>query len=330
MNKFILLIVLTFTSSLKAQTLGNFTSAYGEVLRYKFYPTQMENQSHKVFIYVSGDGDICYKQSNPYELRKEWHDKTGQMYSESGNWVFAELLTSRYCDRPQRLDGLGFSYRYEELTNLIAQIESDFPQITEIYLMGYSAGPWVAIEVANRLKNNQKIKGIMIGGFTPGKLQNTLASIFLKHGDLRTGDTSYERRIEIAKNIHQKFHEITFECSTQKKTMFGVFPFDENDPTEKWEAKRTDNHYCEANIDGRSKIAALPARLKILVLQGELDRDHTIESAFETYNVLLATGKFDSDIAIVKGVGHSFGYQFPQISKIILDWSQSQTEQVEK
>ncbi len=303
--------------------MGYYTSVNNEKLRYRYYSAENQSLSHRLFIYVQGDGDLCVKQENFFDtIFKDYHDKTGDMYKVSGNWVFPEVLTHKYCARDQRLDGLGFSYRYKELKNLIKTLEHTYPKITEIYLIGYSAGPLVVLEVANQLRANKKIKGIMLGGFSYTKLEVFMSNFFLKHGDLRNGDDSYKRKIEIAKSIHAAFDSIKNECSPNKKTMYKVFPFAESDLSEQLAAKRTDNHYCEYNfVDLPKKMASLPSRLKILVLQGEKDAMHSVESAYNQYNHLLASGKLNSSLAIIPGVGHSFGYRVPQISEILFRWS---------
>ena len=64
----------------------------------------------------------------------------------------------------------------------------------------------------------------------------------------------------------------------------------------------------------------LQARLKILVLQGEVDPMHSVESAYNQYNHLLAHGKKKTSLTILKGRGHSFGVRTPEAVDILRDW----------
>ncbi len=268
------------------------------------------NHHENLFLYLDGDGDICEVLEDgtnftDYNKRLKRWQNNASIYSAVGNWVYPKIYYHDFCEKNQHLDGVGFSYRIKETNLLISQIEKDFPHVKNIYLFGFSAGPIVGAEI---LKTNpsKKLKGLIIGGISSNSFRQYLPSFMMRLGNQLNIDQNIINQSIV--RTQSLFDQTLKECSPFKKTMVGAFQFigDPTPSTNIINATRTDNHYCEyTNTDFSKTITELPNHYKFFVFQGENDPVHTVDAAYDTFNLILASGK-TSHFHIMKGIGHTF------------------------
>jgi hypothetical protein len=242
-------VVSSISLSLFARSaVGKYNSIDGKELRYHVTYASAPQYQNRLFVYIRGDGDTCGTPNSYYEKITSsglW-EATTQILSSTGNWVIPETLTDYNClYNPNRLDGMDYYHRVDETELLVKKIETDFPNVTEIYLMGHSAGPRLAGLSSIRLNDDPKVKGVI---FHTG-LYTHFQTYFKDWLTARAPEENVgEQELNSAlSRIDDAFAEVR-QCDPTKKSIAGHLWYKYTPQTpETLEGYRTDDYWCQWN-----------------------------------------------------------------------------------
>lgn len=297
--KFIPFIIILFNLTKTYALTGQYHGAFGDSLQYEIMSTSNANKASKLFVYVAGDGDICEIQKNPYvEDLFKWK-KNSPFSSLLGDWVIAEKTIDKYCNRPQRLDGIDYYHRITETSELVKTV-MNLRNYNEVYIVGHSAGALLAPLIAINLQDDYPIAGVVMSSMMGRDFSDYMAESMARWYESMGEDFKVVARLY--QGITNTFTNIKTECSPAKKSLGPLWG------SGLYESIRTDNFYCQQDDDNYvKKLTLLSSNIPVLVMQG--DKDGALQSSItETlYRVnQLNTMNKNASFAVVKGMGHGW------------------------
>ncbi|MBC7384715.1 MAG: alpha/beta hydrolase [Cryobacterium sp.] len=257
----------------------------GEHLRLRYLLATPPRPSHRIFLFVHGDGDTCA----PMDVEESMRDLS--RVADQDYWVLPETAHQAFCNSGG-YRRLNWVHRYGETVGLIRQFRND-PRFAhfQIYMVGHSAGVDVAVRVAR--DHSEELSGmVLISGMVHGLKDSTYRKLALDGERSGASKETIEKRIERKKQL---FWLIESRCDVRR--------FDWLD--------RNNLFWCQwFQGDNLVDLLDTPRDLPIFLMHGDEDGVIPFEESKITY-ARLRREKWNVEFLPLRGMDHN-AFPFPE------------------